>query len=88
MRIEIVWVPTVPECSLALNIALCIRVKLAREMPEWKDYKVDILVKDGKHSLKKDIDKQVNDKERYTAAMENELVMAAIEKLIKEPDYY
>ena len=57
-------------------------------MPEWKDYKVDILVKDGKHSLKKDIDKQVNDKERYTAAMENELVMAAFEKLIKEPDYY
>ena len=46
--------------------------------------KVEIIVKVGKHDKGAEIDKQVNDKERVAAAMENETVMSAIENLIKE----
>ena len=38
----------------------------------------------GKHDNKAAIDRQVNDKERVCAAMENEDVRGAIEDLIKE----
>ena len=48
-----------------------------------------IIVQEGKHVNKKLIDKQVNDKERVFAAMENENIRAAIDDLIKErPSYY
>ena len=47
-----------------------------------------MLVQDGKHNTKKQIDKQVNDKERVLAAMENESVRSAIEDLIKERVFY
>ena len=85
--IEITWVPTVPNCHLAMTIALSITTKLNRNLPEILNhdkYKVKILVQDGKHQTKKEIDKQVSDKERVLAAMENEHVANAIEDLIKE----
>lgn len=41
-------------------------------------------VEKGKHSIKEQIDKQVCDKERVLAAMENESVVAVIADLISE----
>lgn len=41
-------------------------------------------MEEGKHSTKDLIDKQVNDKERVLAAMENEAVTAVIADLIKD----
>ena len=84
MRYEVVWVPTAPSCGFALNIALCIRTKLDRELSSAKWAKIDIFVQEGKHDNKAAIDRQVNDKERVFAAMENEDVRGAIEDLIKE----
>ena len=46
--------------------------------------KLDIKVLPGKHDKAGEIDRQVNDKERVAAAMENETVRSAIEELIKE----
>lgn len=46
------------------------------------------IVQKGKHTVKDQIDKQVNDKERVLAAMENESVRAAIEDLIRERPTY
>ena len=83
-NVKIVWVPTTPTCGFALNIALCIRAKLDREFSQRVWAKVDIEVQEGKHDNKKAIDRQVNDKERVSAAMENEAVRGAIEDLIKE----
>ena len=48
--------------------------------------KVEVKVAEGRHDKGSDIDKQVNDKERVAATLENEVVMAVIENLIKEPD--
>jgi len=80
----IVWVPTTPSCGFALNIALCIRTKLERELSVKQFAKIDIFVQEGKHDNKEAIDRQVNDKERVCAALENEDVKGAIEDLIKE----
>lgn len=57
--------------------------KIARDLPK-KDVKIDIIVQDGKHESKDEIDRQVNDKERYLAALEKEEVAAIIEDLIRE----
>ena len=50
--------------------------------------KLDIKVAPGKHDKAADIDRQVNDKERVAAAMENETVRHAIEELIRERIVY
>ena len=47
--------------------------------------KLRIVVKEGKHDTKEEIDKQVNDKERVFAAMENPHIADAIFDLIKKP---
>ena len=63
-------VPTVPHCSLATLIGLCVRTKLNRELPQGK-FKIDLKVKEGTHSTAAEITKQINDKERVAAALEN-----------------
>ena len=88
VNVEVTWVPTSPTCGFALNIALCIRAKLEKEFSQKHWMKVDIFVQEGKHNSKQAIDKQVNDKERVSAAMENEAVRSAIEELIKEHVFY
>ena len=80
--VEITWVPTTPTCGLALNIALCLRTKLNQEFSERARAKIDIFVQEGKHNDKAKIDRQVNDKERVFAAMENEGIREVINGLI------
>lgn len=46
MRVE--FNPTVPHCSLATLIGLCIRVKLERSIPD--KFKLDIYIKKGAHT--------------------------------------
>ena len=85
--IQITWVPTVPNCHLAMTIALSIRAKLAKKLPELgadlAKCKIEILVQHQKHDNKEEIDKQVNDKERVFAALENPHIRDAIEDLIR-----
>lgn len=67
--IKVVFVPTVPHCSLASLIGLSIRTKLETSIPD--KFKLDIFIKQGTHETADDINKQINDKERIAAAMEN-----------------
>jgi len=67
-----------------MNIALSIRVKLLREFSQKEWMKLEIRVKPGRHDKASEIDKQVADKERVAAAMENDAVMGVIEGLIKQ----
>lgn len=67
--IKVVFVPTVPHCSLASLIGLSIRTKLETSVPD--KFKLDIFIKEGTHETADDINKQINDKERIAAAMEN-----------------
>jgi len=80
---NIEFVPTVQHCSLAPLIGLCIRTKLERNLVPGS-VKLDIFVKSGTHSTVEDINKQINDKERVAAALENPNLRQTVETCIKE----
>ncbi|XP_043483960.1 MIP18 family protein galla-1 [Leptopilina heterotoma] len=82
--IRVEFNPTVPHCSLATLIGLCIRIKLERNLIAF--HKLDIYIKEGAHATEQEINKQINDKERIAAAMENPNLRDLVEKCIKE-DY-
>ncbi|PSN51244.1 MIP18 family protein [Blattella germanica] len=82
VRIE--FNPTVPHCSLATLIGLCIRIKLERNLVD--KFKLDIYIKKGTHSTEEEINKQINDKERIAAAMENPDLRTLVEDCIQEVD--
>ncbi|CAH1437262.1 unnamed protein product [Lactuca virosa] len=68
-RILISFTPTIQHCSMATVIGLCLRVKLKDCFPPH--FKVDIKVAPGSHADEAAVNKQLNDKERIVAAMEN-----------------
>ena len=63
------FTPTVPHCSMATLIGLSLRVQLLRALPSR--YKVDICITPGSHASETAVNKQLNDKERVAAALEN-----------------
>ncbi|XP_786276.4 cytosolic iron-sulfur assembly component 2A [Strongylocentrotus purpuratus] len=83
--INIEFTPTVPHCSLATLIGLCLRVRLERSLPN--KHKLDIIVKKGTHATEDDINKQINDKERIAAAMENPNLRKLVEQCVSIEDY-
>ena len=83
--IRVQFTPTVPHCSLATLIGLCLRVKLERTLQ--RSFKLDIFVNEGTHSIEGDVNKQINDKERVAAAMENLNLREMVEECIKEVEY-
>ncbi|KAF2073948.1 hypothetical protein CYY_004735 [Polysphondylium violaceum] len=82
--IKIYFTPTVPHCHLAPTIGLCIREKLNLLLP--KKSKIEILIKPGTHQTEDTINKQVNDKERYIAAMENKEIKKLVLECIEETE--
>ncbi|KAG1354240.1 putative protein AE7 [Cocos nucifera] len=54
---------------MATVIGLCLRVKLMRSLPSR--YKVDVRIAPGTHATEAAVNKQLNDKERVAAALEN-----------------
>jgi len=80
IHIVITFHPTVPHCSLATLIGLCIRMRLQRDYPE--KHKLDIFIKDGTHDTADEINKQINDKERVAAAMENPNLKSLVDECI------
>lgn len=80
----VVWLkPTVPHCHFMLNIALAVRLRLQSCLPTLNfSWKIFIHVVEGSHLQWKEIEKQVNDKERVAAAMENRLLMTEIQRMI------
>jgi len=78
VRIE--FTPTVPHCGMSTVIGLCIRVRLLQNLPPR--YKVDIEVKPGSHQSEVALNKQLNDKERVAAAMENPTLLSLVEQCL------
>lgn len=83
--VKVEFVPTVPHCSLATLIGLCLRTKLDRELPAAQ-FKVDLAVREGSHSTAAEVTKQINDKERVAAALENPNLKETVERCIAEPE--
>ncbi|GME81997.1 unnamed protein product [Ambrosiozyma monospora] len=68
--------PTITHCSLATLIGLGIKVRLERCLP--KRFRVTILLKEGSHQSENQVNKQLNDKERVSAACENDQLLKVI----------
>ncbi|KAF8651790.1 hypothetical protein HU200_063310 [Digitaria exilis] len=79
-HVRVTFTPTVEHCSMATVIGLCIRVKLIRSLPPR--YKVDIRVAPGSHSTEAAVNKQLNDKERVAAALENPNLLDMVEECL------
>ncbi|KAF9533519.1 hypothetical protein CPB83DRAFT_845415 [Crepidotus variabilis] len=79
-HVKVEFTPTVPHCGMSTLIGLCIRVRLLRSLPER--YKVDIYVKPGSHQSEHAVNKQLNDKERVAAALENPVLLDTVEQCL------
>ncbi|EES12775.1 hypothetical protein BDA96_06G219200 [Sorghum bicolor] len=79
-HVRVTFTPTVEHCSMATIIGLCIRVKLVRSLPPR--YKVDIRVAPGSHATEAAVNKQLNDKERVAAALENPNLLDMVEECL------
>ena len=67
--VQVLFTPTIPHCSMATLIGLSIRVRLLRALPSR--FKVDVKIRPGTHASEQAINKQLADKERVAAALEN-----------------
>uniref|UniRef100_A0A0D9ZQ19 MIP18 family-like domain-containing protein n=1 Tax=Oryza glumipatula TaxID=40148 RepID=A0A0D9ZQ19_9ORYZ len=79
-HVRVTFTPTVEHCSMATVIGLCLRVKLMRSLPPR--YKVDIRVAPGSHATETAVNKQLNDKERVAAALENPNLLDIVEECL------
>ncbi|XP_059090163.1 cytosolic iron-sulfur assembly component 2A-like [Tigriopus californicus] len=77
------FVPTVSHCSLATLIGLCLRIKLVRNLPA-RTFKLHFFIQPGSHETAAEITKQINDKERVCAAMENPHLKRTVDECLLE----
>ncbi|KAL8903117.1 MAG: hypothetical protein Q9207_004139 [Kuettlingeria erythrocarpa] len=73
--------PTVTHCSLATVIGLGVRVRLEQALPPR--FRVDVRIKEGTHSTAEQVNKQLGDKERVAAALENGTLMGVLRKMLE-----
>lgn len=78
--VKVLYTPTIPHCSMATLIGLSIRVKLLRCLPSR--FKVSVEVNPGTHSSEHSVNKQLADKERVAAALENTHLIKVINQCI------
>ncbi|RWS03972.1 mitotic spindle-associated MMXD complex subunit MIP18-like protein [Dinothrombium tinctorium] len=78
--ITIHFTPTIDHCSMATLIGLTIVVKLLRCLPSR--FKIDVRITEGRHATEEAINKQLNDKERVSAALENPNLLQVINQCL------
>ncbi|XP_070491222.1 MIP18 family protein galla-2 [Chironomus tepperi] len=78
--IRILFTPTIPHCSMATLIGLSIRVKLLRSLPPR--FKISVQITPGTHSSENAINKQLADKERISASLENSTLLEVVNQCI------
>lgn len=74
------FTPTISHCSLATLIGLAIQVKLLRCLPAGT--KIDVRIAEGTHSTEDAVNKQLADKERVAAALENPNLLQVVNQCI------
>lgn len=71
---------------MAQMIGLMLKVKLLKFLP--KTMKVKVYITPGTHVSEHDINKQINDKERVAAAIENPSIIRVITKCFHNSDRF
>ena len=80
-RVNINFTPTIPHCSMATLIGLSIRVLLLTVLPS--NIKVSVKVTPGTHQSEDQVNKQLADKERVLAALENSHLSSVVNQCLK-----
>ncbi|KAG8339243.1 putative protein of unknown function DUF59 [Trypanosoma vivax] len=83
-HVHVQFTPTVPHCSMTTLIGLCIHLKLYRCLPRYT--KIDISVTPGSHDQEQQVNKQLGDKERVAAALENTNLLNVVESCLNHFD--
>ena len=78
---RVLLTPTISHCSLATIIGLGVRVRLEQALPPR--FRVDVRIKEGTHSTADAVSKQLGDKERVAAALENRNLVGVIGKMLE-----
>ncbi|KAL7430853.1 hypothetical protein ACHAXM_002394 [Skeletonema potamos] len=79
-KVHVQFCPTIPHCSMATLIGLSISVKLLRSLPPR--FKVLVKIEPGTHVSEHAINKQLADKERVRAALENDHLLGVVNRCI------
>ncbi|GAX20307.1 hypothetical protein FisN_9Hh012 [Fistulifera solaris] len=79
-KITVEFTPTIPHCSMATLIGLCLSVKLQRcQLPRTH---IEVKIQPGTHASEHAINKQLQDKERLRAALENPHLLTIVNRCI------
>ncbi|XP_029821430.1 cytosolic iron-sulfur assembly component 2B [Manacus vitellinus] len=78
--VSVEFTPTIPHCSMATLIGLSIKVKLLRSLPER--FKLDVHITPGTHASEHAVNKQLADKERVAAALENSHLLEVVNQCL------
>ena len=62
-------------------IGLGVRVRLEQALPPR--FRVDVRIKEGTHSTAEQVNRQLGDKERVAAALENGTLMGVLRKMLE-----
>ncbi|XP_018594395.1 cytosolic iron-sulfur assembly component 2B [Scleropages formosus] len=78
--VSVEFTPTIPHCSMATLIGLSIKVKLLRSLPHR--FKIDVHITPGTHASEEAVNKQLADKERVAAALENSQLLEVVNQCL------
>ena len=78
--VTVEYTPTIPHCSMATLIGLSIKVCLIRCLPS--QYKIEVKITPGSHVSESAVNKQLQDKERVSAALENNNLLQVVNQCL------
>ncbi|KAM0712146.1 hypothetical protein Q7P37_011240 [Cladosporium fusiforme] len=78
--VTVLLTPTTAHCSLGTVIGLAVRVRLENALPPR--FRIDVRLKEGTHTTADAVNKQLADKERVAAAMENGTLVGVIKNML------
>ncbi|KAB7501083.1 Mitotic spindle-associated MMXD complex subunit MIP18 [Armadillidium nasatum] len=78
--VSVLFTPTIPHCSMASLIGLSIKLQLLRTLPSR--FKVTVKITPGTHASEEAVNKQLADKERVAAALENPHLLQVINRCL------
>jgi len=78
--VNVNYTPTIPHCSMATLIGLSIKVCLLRSLPP--KFKVEVKISPGSHASEAAVNKQIADKERVSAALENNNLIEVVNQCL------
>lgn len=78
--VRVLITPTTSACSLTTVIGLGVKVRLVNALPPR--FRVDVRIKEGTSRTADEVNKQLGDKERVAAAMENRSLVNVVNNML------